>query len=77
MVVIPEAQGKGIGKKLVTVVTDKADAEGMKCYLESSKDKPNMQIYERMGFKFAEALDCDDNGAVCNLFCMVREPKPM
>ncbi|KAJ9154764.1 Acyl-CoA N-acyltransferase [Pleurostoma richardsiae] len=75
MVVIPEAQRRGIGKQLVSVVTDRADAEGMPCYLESSKDKPNTQIYERMGFKFAEALDCDDAGDVCKLYCMVREPR--
>lgn len=76
MVVLPEAQGRGIGKKLVTIVTDKADAEQMPCYLESSKDKPNIQIYERMGFTFAKRMDCDDDGVVCKLFCMVREPKP-
>jgi GNAT superfamily N-acetyltransferase len=75
MVVLPEAQGRGIGKKLVTVVTDRADAEDMPCYLESSRDKPNMQIYERMGFRFAKQMDCDDDGQVCKLYCMVREPR--
>ncbi|KAL8388490.1 hypothetical protein RB595_009207 [Gaeumannomyces hyphopodioides] len=76
MVVIPEAQGKGIGKKLMTAVTDKADREQMKCYLESSRDKPNMDIYGRMGFRFAKQLDCDDDGIICKLFTMVRDPLP-
>jgi GNAT superfamily N-acetyltransferase len=75
MVVLPEAQGRGIGKKLVMVVTDKADAENMPCYLESSRDKPNMAIYERMGFRFAKQMDCDDDGTVCKLYCMIREPR--
>jgi GNAT superfamily N-acetyltransferase len=74
-VVVPEAQGKGIGRKLVEVVTERADMEQMPCYLESSKDKPNMQIYESWGFEFATQMDCDDDGAICKLFCMVREPK--
>lgn len=75
MVVLPEAQGKGIGKRLMTTVTDKADAEGMPCYLEASRDKPNMEIYGKMGFRFVKQLDCDDNGEVCKLYCMTRDPK--
>lgn len=75
MVVLPEMQGKGIGKLLMKEVTDMADKEGIPCYLESSRDVPNMQIYGRMGFKFAKQMDCDDDGVVCKLFCMVREPQ--
>lgn len=74
MVVIPEAQGKGVGRQMMKAVTDQADAEGMKCYLESSRDKPNMQIYGRFGFRFAKELACDDEGTAINLFAMVREP---
>ena len=59
---------------MMKAVTDEADAEGMRCYLESSRDVPNMQIYGRWGFKFATALDCDDDGTICKLFSMVREP---
>ena len=75
MVVLPETQGKGIGKLLMAEVTDQADREGMKCYLESSRDVPNMQIYGRMGFQFAKQMDCDDDGVICKLFCMIREPQ--
>lgn len=56
-------------------VTNQADAENMNCYLESSRDVPNMQIYSRFGFKFATELECDDDGNAIKLFCMVREPK--
>jgi GNAT superfamily N-acetyltransferase len=75
MVVLPEAQGKGIGKRLMATVTDQADAEGMPCYLEASRDKPNMDIYGKMGFRFVKQLECDDDGEVCKLFCMTREPQ--
>ncbi|KAM5444055.1 hypothetical protein McanCB56680_006858 [Microsporum canis] len=58
----PELHGKGIGKQLVNVVTQQADEEGMKCYLESSKQVPNIQIYERFGFELIRDLVCHDNG---------------
>ncbi|KAJ0269879.1 hypothetical protein COL940_012094 [Colletotrichum noveboracense] len=74
MVVLPEAQGKGVGAKMMKMVTDHADAEDMKCYLESSKDVPNMAIYGRWGFKFQKEMICDDDGDSIRLFTMIREP---
>jgi len=76
MVVSPTQQGRGIGKKLAREVTKVADAEGKRCYLESSRDVPNMKIYEAMGFHFVKQMDCDDAGDICKLFCMIREPQP-
>ncbi|EGE78951.1 acetyltransferase [Blastomyces dermatitidis ATCC 18188] len=87
--VADDARGNGIGRKLVEIVTDKADREGMKCYLESSRDVPNLEIYGRMGFKFAKEMECHDGEEVCKarsshippqhhdplLYCMTREPK--
>jgi len=73
--VLPSEQGKGIGKRLFEEVTKKADQEGVCCYLESSRDEPNIKIYEAMGFEFVRGLDCDDDGDVCKLFCMFRKPK--
>ena len=74
MVVLPEAQGKGVGAKMMKVVTEQADTENMKCYLESSRDKPNVAIYGRFGFKLQKELVCDDNGDTITLFTMIREP---
>ncbi|KAI0013994.1 acyl-CoA N-acyltransferase [Xylariaceae sp. FL0662B] len=74
MVVLPKAQNRGIARLMMRAVTDQADAENMSCYLESSRDVPNMQIYGRFGFRFATELECDDDGTAIKLFAMVREP---
>ncbi|KAJ5553283.1 hypothetical protein N7494_002661 [Penicillium frequentans] len=73
--VSPEAQGKGVGRMLFESVTKIADEEGVKCYLESSKNVPNVQIYERMGFEMSRTMECRDGEDVCMLYCMMRNPK--
>lgn len=80
VVVKPGIQGQGIGKKLFEIVTKRADLENRKCYLESSRNVPNVQIYEKLGFKLIEEMRCQDvdsegNAQGCDLFCMVREPR--
>lgn len=72
--VAPEAQGRGVGRSLMDEVLRRADAEGARCYLESSRDRPNTDIYARMGFEVREVMVCDDGGEKVELFCMVREP---
>ncbi|KAI0180915.1 acyl-CoA N-acyltransferase [Hypoxylon sp. FL1284] len=74
MVVRPAAQHRGVGRLMMEEVTRRADAEGRRCYLESSRDVPNMRIYGRFGFRFAKELECDDDGTAIRLFAMVREP---
>ncbi|KAI4752998.1 hypothetical protein E4T52_14843 [Aureobasidium sp. EXF-3400] len=73
--VLPEAQGMGIGKELFGVVMRRADAEGRKCYLESSRAEPNMAIYRKMGFELAKEMKCDDQGTAITLYCMMRDPR--
>ena len=73
--VLPEAQGRGVGKLLFKHVTNVADKEGRKCYLESSRAEPNMAIYERMGFELKKEMVCDDDGDSITLYCMMREPQ--
>ncbi|KAL4888718.1 thioesterase-like superfamily-domain-containing protein [Aspergillus ambiguus] len=70
--VSPAAQGGGIGRKLFEIVSDRAGKEGMKCYLESSRNVPNVQIYEKMGYTMKREMECRDGD---DLYCMVREPK--
>ncbi|KAK1483040.1 hypothetical protein CABS01_02776 [Colletotrichum abscissum] len=78
MVVLPSAQGKGVGAKMMKAVTGRADEEGVKCYLESSKDVPNVKIYGRWGFVFEREMICDDEGDAIRLFTMTKcdERKP-
>ena len=65
--VLPSHQGMGIGKMLFQKVTDQADREGRRCYLESSRAEPNVKIYERLGFRMVSEMDCDDDGVVCKV----------
>lgn len=75
VVVEPAVQGRGIGRKLMEVATDRADREGRKCYLESSRKQPNVTIYERMGFKAAGVMTCEDGTNTCDLYCMISDPR--
>ncbi|KAF2396848.1 acetyltransferas-like protein [Trichodelitschia bisporula] len=72
--VLPEAQGRGVGRALMEVVLERADREGRKCYLESSRREPNVGIYERFGFGLVREMGCEVGGEGVRLYCMVREP---
>ncbi|KAK5060087.1 hypothetical protein LTR84_009971 [Exophiala bonariae] len=72
----PGNQGKGIGRKLIELITKTADAEDRKCYLESSKAVPNIAIYEKLGFTVAKKMECEEGGDKIDLYCMFREPRP-
>ncbi|RDW81248.1 uncharacterized protein DSM5745_04805 [Aspergillus mulundensis] len=71
-----EMRGLGLGRRLVEVVTERADEEGMPCYLESSKGMPNLAIYQKLGFQGVGEIECvDENGKDgCTLYCMIRQP---
>lgn len=62
-----EARGMGVGKRLMEIVMEKADREGMPCYLESSKGHPNITIYQRMGFELIKEIECAEGGDVCKV----------
>ena len=59
------------------VVLERADREGVCCYLESSRKDPNVKIYERFGFRLVREMECkegeEESGRIM-LFCMIREP---
>ncbi|KAF2838171.1 acyl-CoA N-acyltransferase [Patellaria atrata CBS 101060] len=73
--VLPGWQGKGVGRKLMEVVLERADREGVGAYLESSLREPNVRIYERLGFRLVREMECKEGGEGIMLFCMIRPPK--
>jgi GNAT superfamily N-acetyltransferase len=76
--VLPEAQGKGVGRALMEEVLAMADREGVECYLESSRRVPNVEIYEKFGFTLAKEMECRDGEGekdAVMLYCMTRKPK--
>jgi GNAT superfamily N-acetyltransferase len=52
--VAPQRQGQGIGKALLLPVLQRADAEGLPCYLETFTEK-NVPFYGSNGFQVAQA----------------------
>ncbi|KAF6831380.1 hypothetical protein CPLU01_06799 [Colletotrichum plurivorum] len=71
-------KGKGIGAEMMRAVTETADREGMRCYLESSREVPNVAIYGRWGFRMRTKMVLDDDGERIELFTMTKcdEQKP-
>jgi ribosomal protein S18 acetylase RimI-like enzyme len=68
-----DRQGKGIGTALMRPVLEHCDAEGLPCYLESSKER-NVPFYRRHGFEVVQELRLPGDGPL--LWTMWREPKP-
>ena len=50
LAVDPDAQGQGLGRAIVQPVLDRADREGVSCYLETVKSD-NLSFYRRLGFE--------------------------
>jgi len=67
-----KARGNGYAGKLVRTVTDKADADRLACYLESTHHA-NLPLYNRLGFEFERTIKLKDENVTLDI--MVREPK--
>jgi len=68
-----EEQGKGIGTALMQPVLGHCDAEGVPCYLESSKER-NVPFYRRHGFAVVKEVRVPGGPT---LWTMWREPQPL
>jgi ribosomal protein S18 acetylase RimI-like enzyme len=66
-----DRQGQGIGSACMRPVLERADADGIPCYLESSNQR-NVPLYERHGFRVTDVVDLPDDGPA--LWLMWREP---
>ncbi len=53
--VAPEAQGQGLGSRLMRPTLDRCDREGLPAYLEASSER-NAALYERLGFQLTSEL---------------------
>lgn len=67
----PAHQGHGAGGQLIRKVTGTADAEGIGCYLESSKAS-NLPYYGRFGFEVTGEFHLPDGPP---MWFMWREPR--
>jgi ribosomal protein S18 acetylase RimI-like enzyme len=67
----PPHQGRGVGGTLIRPTLARADAEGVRCYLETAKER-NLAFYRRHGFEVAAEDDVPDGPHV---WMMTREPR--
>jgi ribosomal protein S18 acetylase RimI-like enzyme len=70
--VAPEAQGQGLGSRLMRPTLDRCDREGLPAYLEASSER-NAALYERLGFQCTEVLRFAGSPP---LRLMMRPPQP-
>jgi ribosomal protein S18 acetylase RimI-like enzyme len=68
-----ERQGTGVGGALMRPVLEHCDAEGIPCYLESSKER-NVPFYRRHGFEVVGDARLPGDGPT--IWTMWREPQP-
>ena len=58
--IAPAAQRSGAGTALIRPALERADAEGMPCYLETQR-RSNIPFYERFGFELVEEIGLEDS----------------
>jgi ribosomal protein S18 acetylase RimI-like enzyme len=52
----PELQGRGIGAALLRAFCDRADVDGLPCWLETDKES-SVRLYQRHGFEVVREID--------------------
>lgn len=72
--VSPHCQGQGIGSALLTPILQRADQEGLPCYLETFVSA-NVPFYEHRGFQVVDA-GAEPQSQVA-FWAMKREPHPV
>lgn len=70
--VAPEAQGLGVGSRLLAAGLERVDAQGLPAYLESS-NIANVPLYRRYGFEVTREIEPAPGAPI--LYAMWREAK--
>jgi ribosomal protein S18 acetylase RimI-like enzyme len=70
----PPHQGQGLGGALIAPTLARADAGGLPCYLDTSKES-NLAFYRKHGFEVRHETDIVDGGDSVHVWMMVREPE--
>ena len=68
----PPHQGQGLGGRLIAPVLARADADGVVCYLDTTKER-NVSFYLKHGFEVVTAGQVPGSGP--RFWTMTREPK--
>jgi ribosomal protein S18 acetylase RimI-like enzyme len=68
----PSRQGQGLGSALIRSMLERADAEGLRCYLETFQPR-NVPLYQKHGFKIV-AEDVEPNSGLRG-WAFLREPR--
>ena len=71
LAVHPDAQGRGIGKQLLSEKLRDLDRRQQPCYLETQRER-NTHLYQSMGFRVVE--DCLAPGGKLPFWGMLRTP---
>lgn len=70
--VLPEMQGRGLGRELMWPTLERCDREGLPAYLEASSER-SAALYERLGFQLTDELCVAGSPP---LWLMLRSPGP-
>lgn len=72
LAVEPASQRGGFGTALIQPGLDRADAEGMPCYLETQRES-NIPYYRRFGFELTEEISLHDSPPLWLMWRPARE----
>lgn len=67
----PVLPGKGYASNLIKTMLNRADREGLGCYLDNTNEK-NLPMYQHYGFRVIEEYKVPKTGV--SLWAMLREP---
>jgi ribosomal protein S18 acetylase RimI-like enzyme len=69
--VLPEMQGRGLGKNVLQPMLERCEREGLPAYLETSVES-NLHFYTRLGFSLYEQYFLPHGGP--KIWTMLRQP---